>query len=78
MSVHVALRIKPIVAKTAMTTKPYVLSHRLSTLATTIYATADRMLDTMEMVGISECASKLDVMNGARLPVMELWKALTA
>jgi hypothetical protein len=76
--VHVALRMRPMVAKSAMTEKPYVLSHKLSTLARTMYATAERMLETIEMVGRRECDSKLEVMKGARLPVMDDWKALTA
>jgi hypothetical protein len=43
-----------------------------------MYATALMMLDTMEMVGMSECSENSEVTYAERFQVMDPWNALTA
>lgn len=62
MLLQVALRIKPKVAKTAMTEKPMDRSHRFRILAKGMYVAAPITDVTMAITGKRECDSKSLVM----------------
>lgn len=77
ISLQVALKTSPKVAKQTMIANPIDRSHRFRIFANGMYVAAPITLVTTAITGINECDAKALVTYAERLLVMEDWKALT-